>query len=275
LKLLRILLWSILVLVLVFGSLNWVLPVGMSLYFARTAPAITHIVPQPLKDTSVSTAPGTKLSYVGYEFEVPWTDLDSNSTQLFPRNSATQNRADLQFRSGLRLVLTALPPAEWVENLARETNSDPAKIEAMFGRDKGASDYRVLKTIYEFTPDKMDHWSATKRAVSRDELLLMLKSIVPFKVAQSGIFYLRNADLQGFQQGSASPRQDFIGLHMFADDGSVEMIVIQKDYKNSAGVSQLEINRIVQSLRKIPEDVGSGTHGTEQSRSGSRNQPLK
>ena len=31
------------------------------------------------------------------------------------------------------------------------------------------------------------------------------------------------------------------------------MKFIQKDYKNSAGVTQPEINRIVQSLRKAPQ----------------------
>jgi len=40
-----------------------------------------------LKDTSVSEAPGTKLSYFGYEFEVPWSDLDESQTKLYPAES--------------------------------------------------------------------------------------------------------------------------------------------------------------------------------------------
>lgn len=239
--------------IVVFVALNWALPVGMSFYAARSAPAITRIVPQPLKDTSVSAAPGTRLTYVGYEFEVPWTDFDADSTQLFPKNAPTPNRANLHFRSGLRLIVTALPPAEWENNLASEMHLPPKDLEATFGRDVMNSDYRFLKMVYEFTPENMDHWSATRRVVTRDELLLILKSIVPLRAAESGIFYLRNEGMQGFQQGSAPHRQDFLGLHMLADDGSVEMMIVQKESKSQAGVNQSEINRIVQSLHKAPK----------------------
>src|ERR1700693_5104508 len=38
---------------------------------ARRMPAV-KVAPQPLADYSVSDAPGTSLSYFGYEFEVPW-----------------------------------------------------------------------------------------------------------------------------------------------------------------------------------------------------------
>lgn len=245
---------AIAVLVLAFGVVNWILPLAMSFYAARSAPAIVRISPQRLNDSSVSAAAGTKLAYFGYELEVPWTDLEARSTQLFPKNAPTPNRADLHFRSGLRLIVTALPPTEWENNFGREMHLPPKDLEAAFGRDVMNSDYRFLKMVYEFTPSKMDHWSATKSGVSRDELLLVLKSIIPLRAAESGIFYLQNDHFQGFQQGRASPRQDVIGLHMFADDGSIEMMVFQQAYKNSARITQPEINRIVQSLRKTPKE---------------------
>jgi len=148
----RILLGSVIVLVLVVVALNWALPVGMSFYAARSAPAIAGIVPQPLKDTSVSAAPGTKLAYFGYEFEVPWSDFDAGSTPPVPKNAPTPKRADLHFRSGLRLIVTALPPAESEKNFEKEMHLPPKDLEAAFGRDVMNSDYRFLKMVYEFTP---------------------------------------------------------------------------------------------------------------------------
>src|SRR5260370_33294366 len=50
-------------------------PIGiflMARWEARRVPAV-KVAPQPLSDYSVSDAPGTVLSYFGYEFEVPWS----------------------------------------------------------------------------------------------------------------------------------------------------------------------------------------------------------
>src|SRR5215472_2862883 len=44
----------------------------LSRYEARKLPLV-NVTSQPLADYSVSEAPGTKLSYFGYDFEVPWT----------------------------------------------------------------------------------------------------------------------------------------------------------------------------------------------------------
>ena len=46
-----------------------------------------------------------------------------------------------------------------------------------------------------------------------------------------------------------------IAVHLFSDDGSIEMIFFQKDYQNRGGVTQPEINRIVQSLHESRSDA--------------------
>jgi hypothetical protein len=38
--------------------------------------------PTELKDLVISIAPGRQLSYCGYEFEVPWNDVDEQKTRL-------------------------------------------------------------------------------------------------------------------------------------------------------------------------------------------------
>jgi len=43
-------------------------------YLTRKAPAVS-MAPAQLADLSISRSPGRKLSYFGYEFEVPWNDM--------------------------------------------------------------------------------------------------------------------------------------------------------------------------------------------------------
>jgi hypothetical protein len=246
----RILIAGIATLALVFVSLTWIAPVALSFYAAKKAPPITRVVPQPLTDKSVSQAPGTKLSYFGYDFEVPWTDLEDNLTELSPDGKAEKCRADLHFRSGLRMGVTAVPSREWSRGVAEEMKVSPEAIEAVFGPGTSRSDYAFVKALYEFTPERMHHWTTSTTVWSRDQMLLMMKSIALLKSAQSGLFALQNQNYLGFQEGNPQVRQDGIAVHLFSDVGSVEMLFFQKDYKNPTGVTQPEINRIIQSLRR-------------------------
>ncbi len=245
----RILIAGIATVALIFVCLTWIAPVALSFYAAKKAPPITRVVPQPLMDNSVSQAPGAKLSYFGYDFEVPWTDLDDNLTKLSPKDKPEKHRVDLHFRSGLRVVVAAVPSREWSRGVAEEMKVSPEAIEAAFGPGTSRSDYLFVKALYEFTPERMHHWTTSTTVWSRDQMLLIVKSIALLKSAQSGIFALQNQDYLGFQEGNPQVRQDGIAVHLFSDNGSVEILFFQKDYKNSTGVTQPEINRIIQSLR--------------------------
>lgn len=232
-------------LVLVVG-VEWVFPVAVSFISAQKAPRVAGIVPTELKDKSVSQVPGSKLSYFGYEFEVPWTDLDDTQTKLLPKDSSEKNRADLSFRSGLRLIVTAVPQKEFEKTLSENTHTSPQDFEASFGN----SDYAFLRTVYEFSPDKMHHWSLSSSIHAREGILLMLKLIIPSKAAEFGIFYVDNQSYQGFQQGSPGVQGTPIILDLYSDDGGIDFIILRADQHDSDVVTQPALNRIVQSLRK-------------------------
>jgi hypothetical protein len=76
----------LIILVVIVAALSWIGP-AVVVYFAKTAPAVTRVVPVGLKDVSPSLGPGGNISYFGYEFEVPWSDLDESQTQIFPENN--------------------------------------------------------------------------------------------------------------------------------------------------------------------------------------------
>jgi hypothetical protein len=140
----------------IFVAMRWAAPGALSYYSVKKAPPIVSVVPTDLKDLSISQAPGMKFSYVGYEFEVPWTDLDESQTKLYPNDNTEKTRVDLHFRSGLRLLVTDLPSRGMVDGLPKEFKVSPQALEMVFGHDMMKSDYTFHKAVYEFTPDKMN-----------------------------------------------------------------------------------------------------------------------
>lgn len=244
----RILVTLFIALAVVFVGVQWIAPVVLSYCGARKAPAVARIVPTDLRDQAVSEAPGSRLSYFGYEFEVPWNDLDETQTKLYPKDKP--NRVVLVFRSGLRLMITALPPRELIDGISGELKKSPQMMEATFGKEAVTSDYNFVKTLYEFTPDTMHHWSISSRTFSRETMLLILKSLAPSKCAETGIFKVQNQSMKGFQQGNAQSRDNGVVVNLYSDDGSIQLIFTEKNSNLSARVTQPEINRIIQSLHK-------------------------
>ena len=123
----RILITVLVALVVVFVGVTWIAPVAFSYYSARTAPPVARVVPTDLKDQSLAEGSGRMLSYFGYEFEIPWSDLDETQTKLYPTDKTDKCKVDLHFRSGLRLVVTAVPPAEWINGLLRNSKAPPKR----------------------------------------------------------------------------------------------------------------------------------------------------
>ena len=247
LRILRRVLITIVVTLAVIFVAGYGIVVASSFNAARKAP-FARIVPTDLKDSSVSQAPGTKLSYVGYDFEVPWSDLDETQTRLYPEDKPEKCKVDLHFRSGLRLLVSAVPPREWAKTFVTEFKTPPRKVDAAI-----KSDYSFVRNVYEATPDRMHYWSLSLDVHTREMFWLTVKSVALSNPASSGIFNLRNESYKGFQQGNPEVRQVGIILDLYSDDGSVEVIFSQKDYKNPAGITQPEINRIVQSLHRAPQ----------------------
>jgi hypothetical protein len=263
----RIVTTVVITLAVILVCVYWIAPVALSFYEARKVPPVARVVPTDLRDHSVSQAPGTKLSYVGYEFEVPWSDLDETRTKLYPKDKAEKTRVVLSFRSGLRLMVTALPAREMINGWASEFKVQPQGIELLFGPGTSTSDYTFVRNVYGFTPSKMHYWSFSPRLQFRDQMVLLTKSIMPVKAAATGIFNLRNQYYQGFQQGDPRVTKDDVVVDLYSDDGHFEMILSQKEYTNPTGVTQPEINRVVESLRKatpgeVASSAGTGIEST-------------
>jgi hypothetical protein len=229
----------------------WVAPVALSFNAARKAPPVARVVPTNLKDLSVSQVPGTKVSYVGYEFEIPWTDLDETRTRSVPKDNPEM--VGLVFRSGLHLIVSASPPRIFPNGFAREWKVSPQKLESVFGRGAAQSDYSFLENLYGFTPEKMHRWALSPSTHYREQFLLMIKAVVlGGSSAETGIFNIQNQSYRGFQLGDPQAHPRRVAMQFYSDEGSIELTFAGSDGRGPVAVTQPEINRIVESLRKAP-----------------------
>lgn len=244
----RILVTVVVTLTVIFAFIYWIGPVALSFYAVRKAPPVINVVPVDLKDSSVSQAPGTRLSYLGHDFEVPWIDLDDSKTVLYPKEKPDKTRVILTFRSGLRVMVTSIRPREFANGFATDYKMSTPTFEAVFGQGTATSDYVFAKNIHEVTPASMHYWTLSQGVRYRDMMRLLIKSVMPAKEADTGIFRVQNLDYKGFQQGNPNIRQNRILVNLFSDGGEIEIVFLLKDY-DSQIVTQPEINRVIQSLK--------------------------
>ena len=82
----RILITVAVTLIVVFVGAEWVAPIALSFWSASKFPPVAKVVPAELRDQAVSSVAGKKLSYFGYDFEVPCGAISMrprpNSTRL-------------------------------------------------------------------------------------------------------------------------------------------------------------------------------------------------
>ncbi len=242
-RLRRIVVIAAVTLATIFVGAEWVAPVVMSIGTARKPPRYARLVPVDLQDIAISQAPGRKLSYFGYEFEVPWNDLDETKTKLY------RDFVVLTFHSGLSIRVGALPAKLWINGLASSWHVSQASLQLTFGKETMHSDYNFIKMLYEFTPEQMHRWALLPRVHYREFMLLNLKSAALLPPVEKGFFRIHNKSYRGLQEG-VPKSTPMILFSLYSDEGSIEFAIFRTDHKNLEGVSQAEINRIVQSLRK-------------------------
>lgn len=136
-------------------------PVGIFLTArmeARKVPAVKTAT-RPLADYSVSDAPGTKLSYFGYEFEVPW------NTSV-KEKKVGKNLVQLKFDSGQDVIL--IVPANQNGLLTEMVEDQSLKmkdLQLVFGDLTNRSTYDQYGTLLNTTPQSIRAFGPRSEAV--------------------------------------------------------------------------------------------------------------
>ena len=201
--------------------------------------------PAELSDLSISQASGQRLSYFGYEFDVPW-DIDQEKTKQVGKMEL------ITFRSGNALLFSKAAPKEFVHTFLSTTKVDPEKVRSFWGKEALESDYSLHRLILEATPGQVTLFTRREDAV-RGAMLILFKGVMMPRGGESGIFRVRTGKFQGFQYGDPQARPKSLDVEIFADDGGLYFVFAQKSEGHAPAITQAEINRVIQTVRKIPE----------------------
>jgi hypothetical protein len=212
-------------------------------YLTRKAPVV-RVAPAQLKDFSISRSPGRKLSYFGYEFEVPWNDVDEAKSGLIPDS----NKAMIVFQSGNSLSVWHGSPRAFLNTVLSNDKIDQNTLRRIVGDEALQSDYLLYRTILQMTPGKMTPFES-QSDVANQALLLLVKGICMPPGSESGVFAVGAGEFSGFQFGRPANPSGELSVRLFSDSSSLNFIFVQKA-GGSAVISQPDINRILHTLHK-------------------------
>ncbi|HUJ31292.1 MAG TPA: hypothetical protein VLY23_08435 [Candidatus Acidoferrum sp.] len=229
---------AVLALVLVWFFLIPVLNWRKAQQMGKSNPRLL-LVPQPLRDQTVSRVPGTKLAEFGYEFEVPWPEPETAIRKEW--------LADYLFPGGRGLVFEN--PAEQhglIAAMKEATAGTQAKAVSLLG---ARSEYDLLNAELNITPDQVSPLFWTKGGKYGGTLLNLKAALCsPPAYPWFGVFSFQSNGLRGFQFGDPS-RDHLVSLDFFdADDREFRFFLsMRKD--SSMRFAQPELNRIIQTIR--------------------------
>jgi len=206
---------------------------------ARKVPGV-KVAPQPLVDYSVSDAPGTVLSYFGYDFEVPW------NAGFKQKALGKGGLVQLEFESGQNV--TFIVPANQrglLTEIVQDKSMHMNNLQVVFGDLMNRSAYDQYAALLNTTPSSIRAFGPRVEAV-RGLTLLIIKAIASAPGLETGVFSFELPEKRGFQVGD--PRKSKrVDLKVF-DMGGHYVEIVCATSKDSASLSQPELNRILTSL---------------------------
>ncbi|MGA8765856.1 MAG: hypothetical protein WB559_02460, partial [Candidatus Acidiferrales bacterium] len=141
-------------------------------YWLRKMPDMAK-TPAALTDLSISNVPHKEVAYFGYEFELPWDDVDEQKSKTTgPIHLST-------FRSGNALWFSTFPPKEFVNGIMKESTLDAQSVRRLYGDEAFESDYGFHKKMLQTTPSEITPFVSRKQAVAGQILLLIKATSMP------------------------------------------------------------------------------------------------
>lgn len=211
----------------------------------RKAPWV-KVTPRPLGDYSVSDAPGTALSYFGYEFEVPWNA--SVKTKAFGKNGLVQ----LEFESGQNVTfIVPTDQSGLLTELLQDESLHMKNLQFIFGDLMHRSAYDQQEALLNTTPSSIRAFGPRTDA-ARGLALLTIKAIAVAPGLETGVFSFELPEKHGFQVGDPLKSRR-VDLEIFGM-GSHHVEIICATTKDSIRLTQPQLNRILKTLHAVPPE---------------------
>lgn len=215
---------------------------------AKKIPSV-WVTQQALTNYALSEAPGTKLSYFGYKFEVPWIGD-------FKEKGGQNGIVQLKFDSGQTLLFIA--PKDHA-GLLSEIVDDPSVhmkgLQQVFGELTNRSPYDQYAALLNTTPSSIHAFGPRAEAV-RNETLLTIKAISSPGMLRTGAFSFDFPETHGFQIGDPGKGRS-AQLEVFVKENGNWVEIICATKNDSVKLTQPEINRILASFHA--DERGSST----------------
>jgi hypothetical protein len=224
-------------------------------YEYRKLPDVAR-TPMALTDLSISTLLHKKVTYFGYEFELPWDDVDES------KDKTTGQIHVGAFRSGNAFWFSTFPPKTFVNEVMETSKLRPLGFRQLYGDAAFESDYGFNKIMLQMTPSKITPFVSRRQAVTGQMLLLIKGISIPR--ADSGIFSIQTQEFQGFQFESPQSRPFKITVYLYSDEGGVDVMFFQHAGGSAPSISQAEINRVIQSIHKVPTQTVASNQGEQE-----------
>jgi hypothetical protein len=188
---------------------------------------IAHMTPAELSDRSINPVNGTKISSFGYEFEVPWRDVEREEIQHKPMSI-------VPFRSGLEILVGHGTTHDLTDTIMSEAKVNSKEFRSRYP----GSDYDFLTLALNTTPSQVRLLGSKQEVGRRFSLLIFKAIIVP---GDSGIFKVNTPELP------KHPRK--IAVTLYSGKDNIEFTFTRKDM-TPLTISQADINRVIQSTRE-------------------------
>lgn len=202
---------------------------------------LLSIVPKPISDTSVSTNQGTTLSYFGYQYEVPWTNIIK--VNRFGTIVA------VAFKGGEAIAFFDPASATDGAKAMRMGAADPRNVLSVFGAEAMRSNYALASTVLNLTPKRISLWISPREAAAT-AILLGLKRIYTTN-ADTGLFSVKTLGYRGYQRGDPQRARN-VDLSVFDDQDHEFHFIVGTAPGKPLTITQSDINRILYTLRSVP-----------------------
>lgn len=198
------------------------------------------VVPQGLEIASPADVPGTRFSYFGYEFELPWTDVEEEVRESSVRIDSDSGKIVLFF-----------DPAQQLDIVEERVVPGPESREEVVAL-LGKPGYARYRDMLNATPDQLSVFMPREESF-RVSVLLMMKALLAGSLSAPGLHSFEHGDLRGFQFGDPQAA-DTVIVHVFDKaDQHLEFNFFAQD--PDAKLSQDEINRLIHTLKRAQEST--------------------
>jgi hypothetical protein len=198
-----------------------------------------NLVPATLPDKSLAALSGDRVEFYGFSFQIPGKKVAHRIDK--------KGISYLIFGDGTRIVIINPSSLFQALNAIRKD----AHMDRILGQETVRTNYALMAAAMAATSDQVKWWRIPSQN-ARISALLGIKMDAIHDL--NALYEVNSGELHGFQAGNPSIAPYKVILNLFDGADRHYQIWISGKDGSSPGLSQAEINAMVDSFRPIPHN---------------------